>query len=115
MNMLEAYERDARQVIVKALAGRDDLTLNTTMLDHALRQFGVNEPPEWIFDQLAWLERMGVVSVAVASASTRVATLTEKGVNHVLGKRKIEGIGRPSLASLGLDLISQGLKQKIGE
>jgi len=111
MSLVDSYIRDARQVIVKALATKDNLTLNSTHLDAALQQFGINELPEWLFDQIDWLARIGVVTVR-AEGSVRVVTLTDKGVHHVSGRRKIEGIGRPTLASLGVDLITESLKTR---
>ncbi|MFT4098161.1 MAG: hypothetical protein QM651_13665 [Rhodoblastus sp.] len=111
MSLVETYIRDARQVIVKALATKDSLTLSTTHLDVELQRFGIIEPDEWLFDQLDWLARMGVITVR-AEGSVRVATLTKKGVDHVSGRRKLEGIGRPTLASLGVDLIAESLKNR---
>lgn len=110
MNMAEALERDARQIIVKALAKRDNLTLNSTILNNELVKFGIDELPEWVADQIDWLERMGMVTYRIEGDKVRIVTLLEKGVHHVAGRRKIDGVGRPSLASLGVDLIAANLK-----
>lgn len=109
MNAAEVYIRDARQVIVKELATKDSLTLSSTHLEAALERFGIVEPPEWMFKQIDWLAMMGAVTYR-DEASVRVVTLTDEGARHVRGVKKIDGIGRPSLARLGVDLITQGLK-----
>lgn len=109
MSFLDTIVQDARLIILRALADVDSGTLNSTALDACLRELGIVQPREWLFDQMNWLATMGAISVSTAG-SVRVATLTEKGLDHVRRVRLIEGVGRPSLASIGVGLIANTLK-----
>lgn len=107
--MADLYVRDARQAILVALAGRENLTLSADHLTPAVEKVGCTEPPEWLAQQLYWMQRMGAVALR-HEGETLFATLTDAGAQHLHRILLIEGIGRPSLARMGVDLIAKGFK-----
>jgi len=113
MSLTARMEADARLVILKTLAARRDEgvapVLNSTVFEEELKRFGIRMPREWVFAQLDYLAMMGAVIVE-PQGSVRVATLTERGLNHVDHTRLIEGVGRPSLASVGARLIAESMR-----
>ncbi len=95
MDMETLIREQARLIVLKALAQQVDETLNSDLLIHELRPFGIRKSREWVHDELAWLREMGAVSIVVAG-SVMVATLTEKGHRHLDREIAIDGVQRPS-------------------
>jgi len=96
MTDMETLIREqARLIILKALVKQVDETLNSDLLIHELRPFGIRKSREWVHDELAYLREMGAVTT-VAVGSVMVATLTEKGRRHLDREIAIEGVQRPS-------------------
>ncbi|WP_217991919.1 VpaChn25_0724 family phage protein [Rhodobacter maris] len=85
----------ARLIILKALLQQIDETLNSDLLIHELRPFGIRKSREWVHEELGYLREMGALTT-VAVGSVLVATLTEKGHRHLNREIAIEGIQRPS-------------------
>lgn len=95
MDMQELIQRDARLIMLRALAGEVNETLNSGVLDVQLRQFGVMQDRAWIHDELRWLAARGAVTL-VEAGTVLVASLTEKGARHLRREIAIEGVKRPS-------------------
>ena len=89
---------DARLVILKALAGESNNTLNETILSRVLETFGHNRSREWVRTQINKLAELGAVKVTEAGTVT-IATLTQAGLDHVQRRAFIDGVGRPSLGA----------------
>lgn len=86
----------ARLIVLKALAAeQNDETLNSDLIMPHLRRFGIRREREWLHGELDWLARMGAITLLTAG-SIKVATLTEKGHQHLEREIAIEGIKRPS-------------------
>lgn len=95
MDMDTRIRQQARLIVLKALAAQTDETLNSDLLLHELRPFGIRRSREWLHDELRWLAEMGAITLTVAG-SILVATLVEKGVRHLDREIVIEGVQRPS-------------------
>lgn len=87
--------QQARLIILKALAAQIHETLNSDLLVHELRPFGITKDRGWVHGELAWLKEMGAVTLREVG-SVKVATLTEAGARHLAREVSIEGIQRPS-------------------
>jgi repressor of nif and glnA expression len=85
---------EARLIILKALALQTDERLNSELLRLELETFGISKPRAWVHDELSYLKEMGAVTI-VEAGSVRVATLTEKGAQHLRRQLVIEGVKRP--------------------
>lgn len=95
MNFRETQNADARLVILKTLTEEIDYSLNENLLTHALEAYGHHRPREYVRDQLRWLEQMGAVTV-IEAGTVMVATITQRGRDHVELRSAIEGVRRPS-------------------
>lgn len=95
MSIDRIIREEARLIILKALAGFADETLNSNILVPELASFGINRERAWVHDEMRYLEQMGAVTLAEA-ASVLVATLTDKGHRHLDRHLAIEGVKRPS-------------------
>lgn len=89
---------DARLVILKALAGETNNSLNEAIMTKVLDTFGHNRSREWVRTQLHKLADLGAIRTTQAGTVV-IATLTQAGLDHVQRRGVIEGIARPSLGS----------------
>jgi len=87
---------DARLVILKALAGETNATLNETILVRVLETFGHTRSREWVRTQLLKLAELGAVR-NVEAGTVMIATLTQAGLDHVERRSVIAGVARPGL------------------
>lgn len=89
-----------RLVILRALGGEDNETLNDTILQMELERFGFARSRDFIRNQLSWLQKeVGAVRTNIQGSAT-IATLTDAGRDHLLRRTVLEGVQKPS-ASLG--------------
>lgn len=95
MDMDGIIREQARLIILRSLAGETDETLNSDLLVHHLRPFGIRKDRAWVHGELSWLKDMGAVTL-IQAGSVLVATLTEKGARHLAREIAIEGVQRPS-------------------
>lgn len=93
--MDQLIREQARLIILKSLAAQTGETLNSDLLIHELRPFGIRKDRPWVHEELRWLADMGAVTL-IEAGSILVATLTEKGGRHLGREIAIEGIQRPS-------------------
>jgi len=95
MNMDTLIREQARLIILKSLAAQTDETLNSDLLVHELRPFGIRKDRAWVHGELAWLKEIGAVTL-IDAGSVKVATLSHLGGRHLDREIEIEGIPRPS-------------------
>ncbi|WP_395815205.1 hypothetical protein [Devosia sp.] len=91
----EALVRDARLVILKALAAQTDGRLNEAILERELDRFGHRRSREWVRTQLLKLAELGAVTVMEAG-TVMVASITRLGLAHCERREVVDGIARPS-------------------
>lgn len=92
----DAYDGNARLIILKALAEQDDGRLNDTLLMEALKAFAINKSREYLLTQLGWLQEQASAVVVHQVGSAVVAELTEVGENHLARTALIVGVQKPS-------------------
>jgi hypothetical protein len=91
----QRIREEARLVLLRALADEPDRRLNSSLLGIALEHFGIQRSRDWVHDELRWLADMGVVGIETAG-TVMIATLRQKGVDHVERRHVVTGIKRPS-------------------
>ena len=94
MIMDRIIREEARLIILKALAVEPNYSHNESVLTDTLETFGVLRPRAWVRDEMRWLATMGAVKITEAG-SVLIATLTDKGREHVERRMLIEGVKRP--------------------
>jgi repressor of nif and glnA expression len=87
---------DARLVILKALAGEMNASLNEAILTRVLDTFGHHRSRDWVRTQLLKLQELGAVRTTEAGTVV-IATLTQTGLEHIQRRTIIAGIAQPSL------------------
>jgi hypothetical protein len=97
MSMAAVIEREARLVILKALAMQPDGRLNSSLLQAELEVFGLTRSRDWVHEQLRWLSEIGAVSV-VEAGTVRIGCITARGADHVERRIVLDGVKRPSPA-----------------
>jgi len=98
MSMSEIIVKDARLRILETLNEEPDRRSNSERLREELSlRFAITRPREWVNQELRFLEQMSAVSI-VQYGDVLIASLREKGLDHVEGRLAIEGVKRPSLA-----------------
>ena len=95
MSMDDIIRKEARLIILKALNEQPDGRLNSELLRLTLETFGITQNRDWVHEELGWLANLGAVKINDAG-TTRIASLTTKGRDHVERRVVIEGIKRPS-------------------
>lgn len=98
MSMVEIIEREARLIMLRALAEQVNYALNESLLQETLETFGISKPRDWVREQLRRMEDLGAVTVTLAG-SVMLARLTRHGADHMTHRVVIEGIKRPSPAA----------------
>jgi hypothetical protein len=88
-------DRDARLILLRALAAETSRTHNEVLLQAALEAHGVSRSRDYLRTQLRALAELGAVSLREAG-TVMIATLTRAGLDHVEGRGIIEGVNRPS-------------------
>lgn len=96
MNFDEHATRDARLVILKALAQQTDGRLNETLLQVTIETFGHRRSRDWVRTQMRALEELGAIRVIKAGEEFLIGELTRLGQDHVDRRAIVEGVARPS-------------------
>jgi len=86
---------EARLIILRALADEPRYSLNETLLQAQLETFGIARSRGWVREELRRLEDLGGVTITEAG-TVMIATLTEKGRDHIERRLVIDGVKRPS-------------------
>lgn len=93
------FDEEVRLIILKALDGEQSKSLNDSLIEVALRTFGVMRSREYLRSQLAWLEAQGRAVKLTAAGSAIIAQLTRQGSDHLNRIQPIVGVKLPSLPS----------------
>lgn len=96
--MSDIIRQEARLIVLKELAKQSNYSLNDAILQDVLQTFGIAKPREWVREELRWLEEIGAVTIAHFGSAV-IATMTDKGADHVARRTVIQDIKRPSPAS----------------
>jgi hypothetical protein len=93
--MRDIIRQDARLIIMRELHTQSNYSLNDSLLQQTLENFGIAKSRDWVREELNYLADVGAVS-KTSVGSVVVATLLPKGVEHVERRLVIEGVKRPS-------------------
>jgi len=84
--------KNVRLIILRALSEESDYTHNETILDEILKTFGHTKSRDYIRNQLRYLaDDAGAITLREAG-SVLIATITQRGLDHVGMKIEIEGV-----------------------
>ncbi|MBY6244121.1 hypothetical protein [Methylosinus sp. Sm6] len=96
MSMDGVIREHARLIILRDLAEQPDRRWNSEALREDLEmRWAITRTRDWVHEELRFLEDMGAVA-RVKQASVQIASLTQKGLDHVEGRVVITGVKRPS-------------------
>ncbi len=95
MNLDEMIREEARLILLKTLGEEVNETLNSELLRRALEVFGIARPREWVHEELIYLKQLGAVQLSTVG-SVIIASLTEKGRDHLSRTIAITGVKKPS-------------------
>lgn len=90
---------DRRLCLLRTLAGQTDGTLNESILQRAIGNYGHNVSRDVVKQDLRWLAEVGAVANKEV-AGYLIATLTDRGLDHVERRTAIDGVARPKLGEL---------------
>src|SRR4051812_32858639 len=93
--MSDIIREHARLIVLRELHAQSDYSLNDSLLCETLSNFGISKSRDWVREELNYLENVGAIS-KTAVGSVVVATLTNKGIEHVERRLVIQGVKRPS-------------------
>ncbi len=88
-------QENIRLIILKALAEQENATLNDYGLGKELEGFGYNKTPEFIRNQLLWLEKSVGAVRTWTLGTAMMASLTKAGRWHIERRHTLEGIQAP--------------------
>ncbi|MCK9385083.1 MAG: ArsR family transcriptional regulator [Nevskia sp.] len=86
---------EARLVMLRLLSEQAEYQSNSSILDRALDEFGLNLSRDQVDSELAWLAEQGLVTTDRVLSITR-ATLTLRGLDVAQGQASVPGVKRPS-------------------
>jgi hypothetical protein len=85
---------DRRLCILRALAAETSSTLNESILQRAAEGYGHNVSRDVIKQDLRWLSEVGAIALREVQTYL-IATLSDRGLDHVERRTAIDGIARP--------------------
>ena len=91
---LQIVLEEARLVILRLLNEASEFSSNSSILDRALDEFGLNLSRDQVDTQLNWLAEQGLVTTEKIATITR-ATLTRRGEDVARGQAFVPGVKRP--------------------
>lgn len=95
MTSFSAYViEDRRLCILRTLAAETSNMLNESILQRAAEGYGHNVARDVIKQDLRWLAEVGAVVNREVSGYL-IATLTDRGLDHVARRTAIDGVARP--------------------
>lgn len=99
MSFTEIVEKELRLVALKLLAEQPDRRLNSSLMREALADsWAINRSREWVHIQIRFLAEIGAVTITDAG-TVLIATLTDRGLDHVERRVVLDGVKRPSLGA----------------
>lgn len=94
--MMKIIEEESRLVILRTLAEQPDQRLNSSLLQADLAErWAINRTRDWVHLQIGHLADLGAVTV-VTAGSVRIASLTQRGLDHVERRTVLPGVKKPS-------------------
>jgi hypothetical protein len=87
---------EARLIILRLLSEQTGGVLNSSLLQAGLEGWGIHKTREWVHGELHHLGELGAVLVS-SQAGILIATLTQRGADHVERRIVLDGVKRPSL------------------
>jgi hypothetical protein len=93
--MRDIIREHARLIILRELHAQSNYSLNDSLLQQTLENFGIAKTRDWIREELNYLADVNAIS-KTSIGSVVVATLLPKGVEHVERRLVIEGVKRSS-------------------
>lgn len=96
MNFAKIVEEESRLIILRTLAEQPDARLNSSLLQSDLAErWAINRSRDWVHLQIGELANLGAVTV-VSAGSVQIATLTQRGLDHVERRLLLPGVKKPS-------------------
>ncbi len=96
MSLAQIIEQEARLVILRTLAEQSDQRLNSSLLQADLAErWAINRSRDWVHLQLGELQNLGAVAL-MQMGSVLIATLTQRGLDHVERRLLLPGVKKPS-------------------
>ncbi len=92
----KSVNENVRLIILRALAEENNATLNDSLLERIVKQFGYTKTRDYIHNQLKWLEESAGAVRLTRVETVVMATLTRSGRYHVERVSYLEGVQRPS-------------------
>lgn len=86
---------EARLIILRSLAEDPRYSHNESILQAKLEEYGIARSRPWVREELRRLEDLGAVTLTEAGY-VMIATLTDKGRDHVDRRLVMDGVKRPS-------------------
>lgn len=96
MSMDRIVREEARLIILKALAAEVNNRLNSELIRMSLDSFGISRTRDWVHAELNWLSDIGALTMTDAG-TVKVASLTQRGMDHVMRLTVLDGVKRPSI------------------
>lgn len=93
MSMDRIIREEARLIILRELADQPNYSLNDALLATTLENFGIYRPRPWVREEMRHCQTVGAVKLTEVGTAL-IATLTDKGREHVERRLVIEGIKR---------------------
>ncbi|MGH1460987.1 MAG: VpaChn25_0724 family phage protein [Neptuniibacter sp.] len=87
-------EEDRRLVILRHLAEDQDYTVNSSILQSALKVWGHSVSRDRLHADIAWLKEQGLATYEEVS-SVYVAKITQRGLDVAEGTASVPGVKRP--------------------
>ncbi len=95
MTLSDLLSSDRRLVVLRILEQTGG-SLNESVLQTALEEFGHRVSRDVVRTELAWLDEQGLVTSETVGGRIIVVTLTERGADVATGRAKHPGVKRPS-------------------
>ncbi|MBY6243993.1 hypothetical protein [Methylosinus sp. Sm6] len=96
MSATDVIREHARLIILRDISEQPDRRWNSEALREDLEsRWAITRTRDWVHEELRWLEDIGAVTL-VRQSSVQIATLTQKGLDHVERRIVVTGVKRPS-------------------
>lgn len=95
MNTRELITSNRRLAILRFLAGEPDYSMNTSVLQGALRHIGHGVSRDVVEADAAWLAEQGLVTVERLEIPVTVLRITPRGADVASGVAAHPGVDRP--------------------
>jgi hypothetical protein len=96
MSLAKIIEEEARLVILRTLAEEPNGRLPSSAIQTDLAErWAINRSRDWVHLQIGELANLGAVTV-VAAGTVQIASLTQRGLDHVERRMLLPGVKKPS-------------------